>query len=87
MSLGLEETAIKLALQKEWDKAIALNKKVLQNNSKNKKALLRLGKAYMQKEEYLEAKRAFKKVLEIDSINKIALKNLKKIDQRSPARV
>ncbi len=87
MNSSLQGRAIQFALDKEWNKAKKINQKILKNQPNDKKALLRLGKAFMHLENYSEAKKAFKKVLELDSINRIAKKNLRKIKSEIQVKV
>lgn len=82
MNSSLHTKAIQLALNKDWDKALVTNKRILKRNPGNKKALLRLGKALVQLDRYEEAEEAFKEVLKKDPINKIAKKNLKVIKEK-----
>jgi tetratricopeptide (TPR) repeat protein len=82
MNSTLRGKAIQFALNKEWKKASKANKKILESNPQNKKALLRLGKALIHLNNYSEAQKTFEKVLEQDPINKIAKKNLKKIEKK-----
>jgi len=83
MNSSLEAKAIESALSKEWDKAIEINKKILEKYPKNVKALLRLGKALLHTNKHKEATEAFLKVLRKDRINKIAKKNLETIKQKT----
>ena len=83
MNSSLEAKAIELALSKEWNRAIEVNKKILEKYPKNVKALLRLGKALIHTKEYKGATEAFLKVLKKDRINRIAKKNLENIKQKA----
>jgi len=83
MNSSLETKAIELALSRKWDKAIEINKKILEKSPKDIKALLRLGKALLHTKEYKKSAEAFLEVLEEDKINKIAKKNLEAIKQKA----
>ncbi len=71
--------AIKATLSGEWDEAIKLNQSLLEENPKDVEALNRMGLAYSILGKGKNAKETYQKVLEIDPLNSIALKNLKKI--------
>jgi len=87
MNSSLEARAIELALSKEWNKAVEVNKKILERYPKDVKALLRLGKALTHTNKHEEATKAFLEVLRKDRINKIAKKNLETIKQNTNASV
>lgn len=76
----LEVSAIDAALKNDWDKAIELNKKILEIDPNNIEALLRLGFSYIQKGEFKEAKKAYKKVLEIQPNHPIAKEKLSQVN-------
>ncbi len=71
------KNAVEAALQKDWKKAVELNKQILEKTPNDKDAHIRLGRAYIKTEEFSKAKKIFKKILETDPINSIALKNYK----------
>lgn len=71
--------AIQTALTGNWEEAIKLNKSLLNDNPKDVEALNRIGLAYVVLGKNKSAKNIYQKVLEIDPLNSIALKNLKKI--------
>ncbi len=73
----IEKRSIDAALQKNWNEAVDLNKKILEKDPNNKNAKVRLGRAYVKIRKFSEAKKIFKEVLEVDPINPIALKNYK----------
>lgn len=73
------QTAIKASLCCEWDKAIELNKQILETNSNDINTLNRLAYAYIQTGEIEKAKKIYRKILSIDRYNHIAKKNLDKI--------
>lgn len=75
----LEKKAIDLAMNNQWQEAIKLNKKIIQLDSKNLSAFLRLGFAYLQLNELKQAKACYQKALKIQPGNMIAQENLEKI--------
>lgn len=85
MSLTLSELqklSIKAALNKNWEKAIELNSQILEQDSLNIDAKLRLGIAYLQLEDFKNAKKFYTEVLEADPINKIALEKMKFVKEK-----
>jgi tetratricopeptide (TPR) repeat protein len=78
MSL-LKTQAISTALNGDWEKAIKLNKQLLKDDPKDVEALNRIALAYIVLGKSTNARSMYRKVLEIDPLNSIALKNLKKI--------
>ncbi len=75
----LEQQAIDAAVKSEWNKAIELNKQIITEDATSLGAFLRLGFAYMQIKEIKEAKNYYKKALELQPKNNIALEHLEKI--------
>ncbi len=71
--------AIQATLKGNWDEAIKLNKTLLDDNPRDVEALNRMGLAYTILGKSKSAKTTYQKVLEIDPLNSIALKNLSKI--------
>lgn len=78
----LKDTAIKNALSGDWKNAISTNRSLLDNNPKDSDALNRLALAFMARGEFKHAKETYQKVLEIDALNPIALKNLRRIKEK-----
>lgn len=75
--------AIKATLSGDWESAIELNKELLKDQPDDIEALNRMGLAYTVMGDSKGAKRSYKKVLDIDPLNSIALKNLKKLENES----
>lgn len=73
----LEKKAIDAALTGNWNLAVEINKEILEIDPESLDAKLRLGKAYLQLEEFNKAKKLYKEVLEKDPVNQTALRNLK----------
>lgn len=76
--LSLKDQAIKLALESNWAEAILVNQELL-TTSNDIDTLKRLAYAYMQAGEFADAKETYTKIIEQDSTNPIAVKNLKKL--------
>ncbi len=75
----LRQEAINAARNADWQKAIALNQEILEQNSRDLEAMNRLGLALLKTEQLGLAKKTFRQVLEIDSSNIIANKHLSKL--------
>lgn len=75
--------AINIALKGDWTKALEINEILLKENPNDVEALNRIGLAYTVLGKHDKAKKAYQKVLEIDSLNSIALKNIKKFGKKS----
>ena len=78
------DQAIAATLAGDWDNAIKLNKSLLEEAPDDVAALNRMGLAYSIIGNSKDAKASFEKVLTIDPLNSIALKNLKKLKSDSP---
>ena len=76
---NLHNQAVDAALDHNWQKAIDLNKRILEISPENIDAFLGLGFAYMQMGTFNEAKKYYTKALDIDAINIIARNNLDKL--------
>lgn len=79
--------AIQTALLGDWQNATAINKALLNDNPNDIEALNRLAFAFTVQGKVRRAKTIYKKVLEIDSLNPIALKNIKRLTAISPAKI
>lgn len=75
----LKDNAIKLALDNNWEEAILINQELLTENPKDIDSLKRLAYAYMQSGKFSEAKETYNAIIDLDSTNPIATKNLKKL--------
>ncbi|MCX7928302.1 MAG: tetratricopeptide repeat protein [Patescibacteria group bacterium] len=78
MNEELVQAAISAALSGEWEEAILLNKKILDQNPKDVDALTRLARAYAEINKIKKAKATLQEVLRIDPYNSIAIKTLTK---------
>lgn len=92
-STSLKDKAIQTALDGNWEEAILTNKLLLEEDEKDIDALNRLALAYSIVGKIRSAKITYQKVLDIDSLNSIALRNLKNLKttkkgaKASPAQV
>ncbi len=75
----LSQEAINAARNQDWSLAIETNQAILEQDNGDVSAMNRLGLALMQTKKVDEAKKVFKKVIDIDKSNIIANKHLKKI--------
>ena len=75
----LSQEAINAAKNQNWQLAIETNQAILEQDTGDVSALNRLGLAFMQIKKIDEAKKAFKRGIELDKSNIIANKHLKKI--------
>ena len=78
MEMSLAQKAISFALHGEWLEAIKVNLEILSLNPKDTDSLNRLAKAYAESGKIEDAKKAAKKVLDIDPVNAIATRSLEK---------
>ncbi len=76
---SLKDQAIQNALTGDWQKAVAINKSLIKENPVDIDALNRLAFAFSILGRVKDAKNTYQKVLRIDSLNPLALKNLKRI--------
>lgn len=78
----LKNQAIQTALTGDFKNAISLNKTLLEENPNDVDALNRLALAYMLTGKLPDAKRTYQKVLDMDPLNTIALRNLKRLKEK-----
>ncbi len=71
--------AIALAIQGQWQEAVALNKTILELSPEDVDAYNRLGRALMELGKYDEAKESYSHAIELDPYNSIARKNLDRL--------
>lgn len=76
---SLKDQAIQNALTGDWQKAVATNKSLIKENPVDIDALNRLAFAFSILGRVKDAKNTYQKVLRIDSLNPLALRNLKRI--------
>ena len=73
------DSAIQLAMENRWEEAVQTNRAILTVFPNDTDAYNRLGKALMELGRYNEARKAYKKAVELDSTNQIAKKNLERL--------
>ena len=73
------DTAIQLAMANRWEEAVNVNKSILSLFPNDADSHNRLGKALMELGRYTDARKAYKKALELDPTNTIARKNLDRL--------
>ncbi len=78
MNQDLAQKAISLALGGSWKEAIIVNKEILTGNPADTETLNRLAKAYFESGNSAKARAICQKIIKIDPINSIAVKNLAK---------
>ncbi|HYM65296.1 MAG TPA: tetratricopeptide repeat protein [Candidatus Sulfotelmatobacter sp.] len=81
--MTLKNQAIQTALEGNWQEAIELNKSLVHENPEDIDALNRLALAYSITGKLKEAKSAYQKVVKIDPLNPIALRNIKKFKEKN----
>lgn len=81
------EQAIQASLSGNWAAAIALNSAILKTNPKDLESLNRLAFAYTALGKLKEARSTYQKVLKIDKLNPIALKNMKRLGETATRKV
>lgn len=89
MGNSSSDEAIKLAVEGRWEDAIAINQSIIQVSPNDIDAHNRLGKALAELGRNSDARQAYQRVLELDSKNSIAQRNLKRLshlkdEDRSP---
>lgn len=75
----LKQEAINAAKNSDWAKAILINQEIIERYGEEPETMNRLGLAYLKNNQVAEAKKTFKRILEIDKSNIIANKHLDKI--------
>jgi len=81
--MSLKNQAIQTALKGDWQHAISLNKDLIKENPQDIDALNRLALAFAITGKINQAKSTYLKVVKIDPLNSIALRNLKKIKDKN----
>jgi len=73
------DSAIQLAMDNRWEEAVQVNRAIISVFPNDTDSYNRLGKALMELGRYNDAKKAYKKALELDTTNQIAKKNLERL--------
>ena len=79
LSRKLSQEAIALAVQGRWEEAVAANRAIIARFADDVAACNRLGRALIELGRFGEAEEAYRKTLEIDPGNGIAVKNLERL--------
>lgn len=74
------DTAIQLAMENRWEEAVSVNRAILTQFPNDSDAYNRLGKGLMELGRYTDARKAYKKAIELDGTNQIAKKNLERLN-------
>jgi tetratricopeptide (TPR) repeat protein len=74
------EEARRAALDGDWDGAIEINKGLLERDPKDSSAYNRLGRAYLEKQDYTAAYEAYSDALKSDPANLISRRNLQRLE-------
>ncbi len=80
-------SAIRAALDGDWDEAIKLNKEILKTTPNDLEALNRLTRSYIEKNLKNQALKSVRQALKIDPYNQIALKLKAKISSGRSAKI
>lgn len=80
--MTLKNQAIQTALEGNWQNAITINKSLIREDPNDIDALNRLALAYTITGKLKEAKSSYQKVLNLDPLNPIALRNLKRLKDK-----
>lgn len=80
------DTAIQFARANRWEEAVSANRAVLKLFPNDADSHNRLGKALMELGRVSQAKKAYKRALELDATNKIARKNLERLNVLTKAK-
>jgi hypothetical protein len=85
---GIIRQAINLAMQGKWREAVAANKSLIENHAAGDVATYnRLGRAYLEVGDFVQARLAYSRALDLDRDNPIAGKNLDNLRRRDGATV
>lgn len=75
----LEDQAIQAAKNQDWQKAVDVNRQLIEENAEHIQAFIRLGVAQVQLNQVKEAKHSFTQALALDKTNQLAKKHLQKL--------
>lgn len=76
----VQQQAQQLAMNGEWEAAIALNREILEATPNDVQALNRLGKAFSELGRYSESYASYHQSITIDPANQIARRNLQRLE-------
>ncbi len=83
----LKDKAIQAMLLGDWKNATSLNKTLIKNNPNDIDALNRLAYAFTILGRIKDAKSTYRKVLKLDILNQIAIRNIKKLTDLGPRKI
>ncbi len=83
----LKNKAIQAMLLGDWKNATSLNKALLNENPKDIDALNRLAYAFTILGKIQDARSTYRKVLKLDILNQIAIRNIKKLTDFGPRQI
>ena len=83
----LKDKAIQAMLLGDWKSATSLNKALLNENPKDIDALNRLAYAFTILGKIQDARSTYRKVLKLDVLNQIAIRNIKKLTDFGPRQI
>lgn len=83
----LKDKAIQAMLLGDWKGAASLNKSIINENPKDIDALNRLAYVFTILGKIQDAKSTYRKVLKIDILNQIAIRNIKKLTDLGPKQI
>ena len=83
----LKDKAIQAMLLGDWKSATSLNKALLNENPKDIDALNRLAYAFTILGKIQDARSTYRKVLKLDVLNQIAIRNIKKLIDFGPRQI
>lgn len=83
----LKDKAIQAMLLGDWKNAVSLNKTLIKEDPKDIDALNRLAYAFTILGKIRDAKSTYKKVLKLDILNQIAIRNIKKLTDMGPKQI
>lgn len=83
----LKDKAIQAMLLGEWKNATSLNKALIKDNPNDIDALNRLAYAFTILGRIKDAKSTYRKVLRLDILNQIAIRNIKKLTDLRPRQI
>jgi hypothetical protein len=79
------DKAVALAMENRWEEAVQVNRAILDLFPNDADSYNRLGKAFTELSKFTDAKRSYKKALELEPSNRIARKNLDRLTVLSKA--
>ncbi len=86
-ALKLQHLAIKAAQQQDWDQAAAYNQALLEIEPGDLKTKNRLAAAYLHQGQTEQAHEMLKGILQLDSTNKLAQKNLERLKNNQSEKI